>query len=129
MQPAPMPPMSPRARFGLILLVGALAIAAIAGVGGYLAGHAGLADATILVSVTNRGNANLTSVQVSLNDAVQATLSIPAGETVQTTLHVTLATANGAYELVSATASTGPRDSTYVYVSAAQTYSANLQLG
>lgn len=130
MQPVP-PPLAPpyRNRFGLLLLIGAIVIAAVAGVGGYLIGHAGLADATILVNVQNRAGENLTSVQILLNGVVQTTVSIPNGQTVQVTLHVSYATANGAYEDISAVSSLGPNDSSRVLVNAVGTYVVNLRLG
>lgn len=118
-----------RNRMGMILLVGALVLMSVAGVGGYLLGRAGLADASILVSIQNRLGTNLTSVQVLVNGAVQKTVSLLADQTIQTTLQVSFATANGAYVEVSAVASTGPRDSSTVFVNAVQTYAVTLQLG
>ncbi len=125
----PPPAQQARNRFGLFLLLGAIVIVAVAGVGGYLLGHAGLADATILVNVQNRGDVNLTSVQVLLNGVVQTTVSVPAGQTVRATLHVTFATANGAYEDVSAISSQGQQNSDSVFVNAAGTYVVSLRLG
>ncbi len=128
--PAAPPPMYPmqRSRLPLFLAIGALVLLVIGGVVGFLLGSAGLGQATLLINVTNN-TASAVSAQVLVNGQLVTTLSIPSGQTMSASRSVTFGTANGAYFNVQAIVSSGPHDSSSIFVNAAGTYVATLRLG
>ena len=132
MQPVPPPPSTgpayPRSRFGLLLALGALVLVAVAGVGGFVLGASGIGHATLRIQVTNHSGSNL-AAQVMVNGALAGTLSIPAGQTASLDVPVAYATANGAAFDVEASAPTGPRDSTSVFVNTPGIFVVTLGLG
>lgn len=123
--PAPVP--SPRSRFGPFFLLGILILLVAAGVAGYLIGASAVAHATLRVQVTNNLPTNAT-VQVTVNGALVATLTVPAGQTSTVDVPVTYAVANGAmFEVVASTAG-GPRDNASVLVNTPGIYVVNLTI-
>jgi hypothetical protein len=132
MQPNPPPPgpaiPQMRSRFGLLLVIAVLVLIAVAGIGGYLIGASGVGHATLRVQVTNHSGSNLTA-QVTVNGALAATVLISSGQTASMDVPVAYATANGASFDVEASTTTGPRDSTSVFVNTPGIFVVTLQLG
>lgn len=134
MQPSPqspsayIPPPPRRYPVPIFLAVGAIALILISGVGGYLLGSAGLAQATFRIDVTNNFGSSLT-VSVTVNTKLISTMTLASGQTASVDASVTYATANGAYFELRAAAAQGPRDSTSVFVNSPGIYPVSLTLG
>ncbi len=132
MQPNPSPPPStvafPRSRLGLLAGIGVLVAVVIAGVGGYLLGASQVGHATLRIQLTNHAGSDVTA-QVTVNGALQGTLTVPSGGTATLDVSVAYATANGANFEIEATTTAGPRDSSTVFVNTAGIFVVNLQLG
>ncbi len=83
---------------------------------------------TVLVSVENRSAAN-ESVQLLLNGAPSATLTVPAGSTQQVSLPVRLSSAFGHTVAVEVVTSGGRRARQDIFVGAGGTVSVALRIG
>ncbi len=133
MQPNPSPPTPTpataflRSRSGLLAL-GAVALLAIVGVGGYLVGAAQVGHATLQAQVTNN-MASSETVSVTVNGAIAGSLTIAPGATGTLDVPVAYATANGASFVIQAAAPQGPHDSGTVFVNTPGIFVVSLSLG
>ena len=126
--PVSQTPAPPRPRFGLLLALSVLVAIAVAAVGGYLLGASGIGHATLRVQVTNNLSQNVTA-SVTVNGVLAGTLPIAAGRTGTVDVPVAFATSNGGAFDVQASASTGPRDSSSVFVNMPGIFIVSLTIG